>query len=92
MPDLLGPNPCDVGCEWGTGVCQGAARRWYEKNCLIFQRWDARRALLEALKAGGVKVDAGEEWTLRFKDAQYAIELKYAEHPGHLIFIPEAQP
>ena len=84
MPDLLGPNPCATcGATSPRPVCQS--------TCRTFLPYAAKRELLEALKAGGVKVDAGEEWTLRFKDAQYAIELKYAEQPGHLIFIPEAQ-
>ena len=94
MPDLLGPNPCDVGCEWGTGVCQGAARRWYEKNCLIFQRWDARRALLEALKAGGVKCKAVANLFLdeSGENASWNMARSADGKRGHLIFIPEAQP
>lgn len=71
-----GFNTSDAGYQFGD-----IERHWaYEAGAT---------AMLEALKAGGERVEAGEEWVLRFKESQYTIELKYAEQPGHLVFIPE---
>ena len=71
MPDLLGPDPCATcGATSPRPVCQS--------TCRTFLPYAAKRELLEALKAGGVKVE----------DGKHAYVL---DGPGHLIFIPEAQ-
>jgi len=86
MPDLLGPNPCnECPVDVPRSTCQ--------PSCVRHQRWDARRELLEALKAGGVRADARE----LCRDSNYCRNTQCMNCPfngtgsGHLIFIPEAQ-
>jgi hypothetical protein len=84
MPDLLGPDPCATcGATSPRPVCQS--------TCRTFLPYAAKRALLEALKAGGVKFDNhGDPEGMSYD--QFDAWLGQIHGPGHLIFIPEAQP
>ena len=95
MPDYLGPDPC-IGCNekvWcdECGQCEGQMER-QDKNCACgpYAAYAAKRALLEALKAGGVKFDNhGDPEGMSYD--QFDAWLGQIHGPGHLIFIPEAQ-
>jgi hypothetical protein len=59
MPDLLGPDPC-LACEVFGGPCCCDPEAWADTKgdaCGPYAAYKAKRALLEALKAGGVKFD-----------------------------------
>ena len=82
MPDLLGPDPCATcGATSPRPVCQS--------TCRTFLPYAAKRELLEALKAGGVKTT---RIPLYFaKDAACAGEgWADSETPCWVIVIPEA--
>jgi hypothetical protein len=88
MPDLLGPNPCE-GCDNNDGSCNGIV--WTDDRqeaCGPYAAYAAKRELLEALKAGGVKVKDDKLKTWGAAGAEIANK---STGPGHLIFIPEAQ-
>jgi hypothetical protein len=94
MPDLIGPNPCE-GCEWDSHLPDYICSQDPNK-CMTFQRWDARRELLEALKAGGEVGwwhynGCAHRWE-RHNDRKKNDGLSCDCKRGHLIFIPEAQP
>ena len=103
MPDLLGPNPCE-GCEDKVEPCRGPGYEQYESYdcvgkvpeemtscqyaCGPYAAYAAKRELLEALKAGGVKVRDIRHY-LQYENSHFT---NTRRGPGHLIFIPEAQP
>ena len=90
MPDLLGPDPCATcGATSPRPVCQS--------TCRTFLPYAAKRELLEALKAGGVKTNIYPVPVTRKEDSAVLPPfegLVFAHMPteGWLIFIPEAQP
>jgi hypothetical protein len=88
MPDLLGPNPCE-GCDNNDGSCNGIV--WTDDRqeaCGPYAAYAAKRELLEALKAGGVKLTHVDylNWGKACESLAATVR-----SPGHLIFIPEAQ-
>jgi hypothetical protein len=111
MPDLLGANPCE-GCEDKVEPCRGPGYEQYESYdcvgkvpeemtscqyaCGPYAAYAARRAMLEALKAGGVKTNIYPVPVTRKEDSAVLPPfegLVFAHMPteGWLIFIPEAQ-
>ena len=89
MPDLLGPNPCGkCACYHGAFCTNGNLIGVGE--CPRYAAYHARRELLEALKAGGVKFDNhGDPEGMSYD--QFDAWLGQIHGPGHLIFIPEVQ-
>ena len=89
MPDLLGPNPC-LACEVFGGPCCCDPEAWADTKgdaCGPYAAYKAKRTLLEALKAGGVKVRDIRHY-LQYENSHFT---NARRGPGHLIFIPEAQ-
>jgi hypothetical protein len=74
------PDPCATcGATSPRPVCQS--------TCRTFLPYAAKRELLEALKAGGVKVRDIRHY-LQYENSHFT---NTRRGPGHLIFIPEAQ-
>jgi hypothetical protein len=98
MPDLLGPNPC-LACEVFGGPCCCDPEAWADTKgdaCGPYAAYKAKRTLLEALKAGGVKTNIYPVPVTRKEDSAVLPPfegLVFAHMPteGWLIFIPEAQ-
>src|SRR5574343_861558 len=95
MPDLLGPNPC-LACEVFGGPCCCDPEAWADTKgdaCGPYAAYQAKRELLEALKAGGVKCKAVANLFLdeSGENASWNMARSADGKRGHLIFIPEAQ-
>ena len=97
MDNLLGPNPCR-GCEF-EGDCYPQRNNGKTSGdehiyaCGPYAAYAAKRALLEALKAGGVKCKAVANLFLdeSGENASWNMARSQEGKRGTLIFIPEAQ-
>jgi hypothetical protein len=85
---------CHLQCV--EGICsdhRGGDGPYYQWDCTDYAAYAARKALLEALKARGIKMDASRicegfecDPKLECSDCPFR-----EDGPGTLIFIPEAQ-
>ena len=92
MPDLLGPCPCGkCACYHGAFCTNGNLIGVGE--CPRYAAYHARRELLEALQAGGVKCKAVANLFLdeSGENASWNMARSADGKRGHLIFIPEVQ-